>query len=118
MSLTLRLLCIAVWISSIASYIPLNGIVSGIAMKSSRRLSMCALGKSEATMMTPCKIKVIGVGGGGGNAVNRMVESTLGVSGVELWAMNTVSFIVSMLCYQSNSSSFVGCSSTNEEFST
>jgi cell division protein FtsZ len=28
-------------------------------------------------------------GGGGGNAVNRMVESTLGVSGVELWALNT-----------------------------
>ena len=38
---------------------------------------------------SPCRIKVIGVGGGGGNAVNRMVESTIGVSGVELWAMNT-----------------------------
>ena len=32
-------------------------------------------------------IKVIGVGGGGGNAVNRMVES--GLSGVEFVAMNT-----------------------------
>lgn len=29
------------------------------------------------------------LGGGGGNAVNRMVESTLGVSGVDLWALNT-----------------------------
>ncbi|MCR5262213.1 MAG: cell division protein FtsZ [Candidatus Gastranaerophilales bacterium] len=33
------------------------------------------------------KIKVIGVGGGGGNAVNRMIES--GVSGIDFWAMNT-----------------------------
>eukprot|EP00212_Chloropicon_laureae_P002828 CAMPEP_0197487468 /NCGR_PEP_ID=MMETSP1311-20131121/2511_1 /TAXON_ID=464262 /ORGANISM="Genus nov. species nov., Strain RCC856" /LENGTH=423 /DNA_ID=CAMNT_0043031155 /DNA_START=78 /DNA_END=1349 /DNA_ORIENTATION=+ len=33
------------------------------------------------------KIKVIGVGGGGGNAVNRMVAS--GLKGVEFWAMNT-----------------------------
>ena len=32
-------------------------------------------------------IKVIGVGGAGQNAVNRMVES--GVEGVEFWAFNT-----------------------------
>lgn len=37
----------------------------------------------------PCRIKVIGVGGGGGNAVNRMMESSLGVSGVEFWIVNT-----------------------------
>jgi cell division protein FtsZ len=35
----------------------------------------------------PTNIKVIGVGGGGGNAVNRMVQS--GLSGVEFWLMNT-----------------------------
>jgi cell division protein FtsZ len=33
------------------------------------------------------RIKVIGVGGGGCNAVNRMVDS--GVSGVEFWSINT-----------------------------
>jgi cell division protein FtsZ len=33
------------------------------------------------------KIKVIGVGGGGGNAVNRMIISN--VSGVEFWSINT-----------------------------
>ena len=33
------------------------------------------------------KIKVIGVGGGGGNAINRMVEA--GVQGVEFIAINT-----------------------------
>lgn len=38
---------------------------------------------------SPCKIKVIGVGGGGGNAVNRMVESSTGIAGVEMWAVNT-----------------------------
>ena len=35
---------------------------------------------------SPCVIKVIGVGGGGGNAVNRMVG---GVEGVEFWSINT-----------------------------
>jgi cell division protein FtsZ len=33
------------------------------------------------------KIKVIGVGGGGGNAVNRMIASD--VSGIEFWTVNT-----------------------------
>ncbi|MCC5896968.1 MAG: cell division protein FtsZ [Phormidium sp. GEM2.Bin31] len=33
------------------------------------------------------KIKVIGVGGGGGNAVNRMIASEL--SGIEFWTVNT-----------------------------
>ncbi|MCX5963154.1 MAG: cell division protein FtsZ [Cyanobacteria bacterium] len=33
------------------------------------------------------KIKVIGVGGSGGNAVNRMVESD--ITGVEFWSINT-----------------------------
>lgn len=33
------------------------------------------------------KIKVIGVGGGGGNAVRRMIED--GLEGAEFWAMNT-----------------------------
>ena len=35
----------------------------------------------------PTNIKVIGVGGGGGNAVNRMIRS--GLSGVDFWLMNT-----------------------------
>ena len=38
---------------------------------------------------SPCRIKVIGVGGGGGNAVNRMIESSTGVAGVEMWVVNT-----------------------------
>ena len=35
----------------------------------------------------PTNIKVVGVGGGGGNAVNRMIQT--GLSGVEFWLMNT-----------------------------
>ena len=39
-------------------------------------------------------IKVIGVGGGGGNAVNRMVAAGLG--GVDFWAMNTDAQVLQM----------------------
>ncbi len=37
--------------------------------------------------ISPCVIKVVGVGGGGGNAVTRMIET--GVTGVEFCAINT-----------------------------
>ena len=39
---------------------------------------------------SPCVIKVIGVGGGGGNAVNRMVG---GVEGVEFWSIDRKSVV-------------------------
>lgn len=43
---------------------------------------------SNSSKLTPAaKIKVIGVGGAGGNAVRRMIET--GLEGVEFWAMNT-----------------------------
>jgi cell division protein FtsZ len=35
----------------------------------------------------PCVIKVLGVGGGGGNAVNRMIQTR--IEGVTFWAINT-----------------------------
>ncbi len=41
----------------------------------------------EAVDAVPAKIKVIGVGGGGGNAVNRMIDSQL--RGIEFIAANT-----------------------------
>eukprot|EP00816_Leptocylindrus_hargravesii_P010199 CAMPEP_0196822472 /NCGR_PEP_ID=MMETSP1362-20130617/83609_1 /TAXON_ID=163516 /ORGANISM="Leptocylindrus danicus, Strain CCMP1856" /LENGTH=417 /DNA_ID=CAMNT_0042202035 /DNA_START=241 /DNA_END=1494 /DNA_ORIENTATION=+ len=37
--------------------------------------------------LSPCVIKVVGVGGGGSNAVDRMMESR--VDGVDFWAVNT-----------------------------
>lgn len=45
------------------------------------------LGNSDISPSSIARIKVIGVGGGGCNAVNRMIESE--VSGVEFWAINT-----------------------------
>ncbi len=43
--------------------------------------------QQQTPRVSPAKIKVIGVGGGGGNAVSRMIKS--GLSGVEFWLMNT-----------------------------
>ncbi len=42
----------------------------------------------------PAKIKVVGVGGGGGNAVNRMIKA--GLTGVDFWAMNTDAQVLEM----------------------
>ena len=41
----------------------------------------------QKPMINPASIKVVGVGGGGGNAVNRMIKA--GLSGVDFWLMNT-----------------------------
>lgn len=41
----------------------------------------------QKPMISPASIKVVGVGGGGGNAVNRMIKA--GLSGVDFWLMNT-----------------------------
>jgi cell division protein FtsZ len=43
--------------------------------------------EDPSSSISPCVIKVIGVGGGGGNAVMRMIDT--GVSGVEFIAINT-----------------------------
>ena len=42
---------------------------------------------SNRSGVNPTRIKVVGVGGGGGNAVNRMYKAKL--AGVEFWLMNT-----------------------------
>ncbi len=52
------------------------------------------LAGSEELMNGQANIKVIGVGGGGGNAVNRMIAS--GLSGVDFWAINTDSQVLNM----------------------
>ncbi|PPR81131.1 hypothetical protein GOBAR_AA39579 [Gossypium barbadense] len=44
-------------------------------------------GMTGSSNYSEAKIKVIGVGGGGSNAVNRMIESAL--KGVEFWIVNT-----------------------------
>ena len=43
--------------------------------------------EDPTSAVSPCVIKVVGVGGGGGNAVMRMIDT--GVSGVDFIAINT-----------------------------
>eukprot|EP00815_Leptocylindrus_aporus_P009669 CAMPEP_0116066110 /NCGR_PEP_ID=MMETSP0322-20121206/10180_1 /TAXON_ID=163516 /ORGANISM="Leptocylindrus danicus var. apora, Strain B651" /LENGTH=365 /DNA_ID=CAMNT_0003552587 /DNA_START=413 /DNA_END=1510 /DNA_ORIENTATION=+ len=61
----------------------------GVKSKSRSNLSLVKM--SEVLMpeggLSPCVIKVIGVGGGGSNAIDRMMETRIG--GVEFWAINT-----------------------------
>ena len=52
-----------------------------------KRMTNQSSGIGEIVPGRVANIKVIGVGGGGGNAVNRMIESDL--SGVEFWSINT-----------------------------
>ena len=59
----------------------INGLASSSNIQSSDDVIQPAPG------ISPAKIKVIGVGGGGGNAVNRMIKA--GLTGVEFWLMNT-----------------------------
>jgi len=42
---------------------------------------------NQRSNINPTRIKVVGVGGGGGNAVNRMIKAKL--AGVDFWLMNT-----------------------------
>lgn len=64
---------------------------------------------SKRSPINPTKIKVVGVGGGGGNAVNRMIKA--GLSNVEFWLMNTD---LQVLEYgQTNNRIQLGSSSTN-----
>merc|ERR1719183_2556877 len=57
----------------------------------SRKSSTALMSSPTALMpdggLSPCVIKVVGVGGGGSNAVDRMMETR--VAGVEFWAVNT-----------------------------
>jgi len=59
-----------------------------------------SLGLNESLHITTLEtssqanIKVVGVGGGGGNAVNRMIAA--GLSGVDFWALNTDAQVLQM----------------------
>jgi cell division protein FtsZ len=69
-----------------------NGsMVNGVAnLFSANHSSQITREDNKSNKIIPsniAKIKVMGVGGGGCNAVNRMIDS--GVSGIEFWAINT-----------------------------
>lgn len=62
---------------------------SGLVLQSnnSQDIPREELRGNEIMPSNVAKIKVIGVGGGGCNAVNRMIDS--GITGIEFWAINT-----------------------------
>mmetsp|Transcript_529 Transcript_529/g.1244 ORF Transcript_529/g.1244 Transcript_529/m.1244 type:complete len:456 (-) Transcript_529:267-1634(-) len=70
-----------------------QGLVGGGVTKTTAvRQSSTALSSSMSALMpdgglSPCVIKVLGVGGGGSNAVDRMLDTR--ISGVEFWSINT-----------------------------
>ena len=71
-------------------YTPERGSFVGITHRSSNSNSKTALMAAAIIPdggLSPCIIKVIGVGGGGCNAVDRMLDTR--VSGVDFWALNT-----------------------------
>jgi cell division protein FtsZ len=74
--------------ATVADTYPFNN--SGLSFPQTNDVKSLSQQESSNDNIVPsniAKIKVIGVGGGGCNAVNRMVESR--VSGVEFWAINT-----------------------------
>ena len=85
-TLIIQVLALLVLTQFTESYIPAS---TKYATRQSSRLHETKNYIEAEGSGSPCRIKVIGVGGGGGNAVNRMLESATGISGVELWAVNT-----------------------------
>lgn len=53
-----------------------------------------SIGSAAAENINQANIKVVGVGGGGGNAVNRMIAAGLG--NVDFWALNTDAQVLQM----------------------
>jgi hypothetical protein len=64
--------------------------ISAASSSGLRDFNANAQGKLRQSFLdVPCLIKVIGVGGGGSNAVNRMVDCSPARKGIEFWAVNT-----------------------------
>ncbi|OGI00521.1 MAG: cell division protein FtsZ [Candidatus Melainabacteria bacterium GWF2_37_15] len=53
-----------------------------------------SLKSASSQMISQANIKVVGVGGGGGNAVNRMIAA--GLTGVDFWVANTDAQVLTM----------------------
>lgn len=66
---------------------PSSGEGLGASFEGNGAQSKAAGYPEENMVSNAAKIKVVGVGGGGGNAVNRMAASNL--KGVEFWSINT-----------------------------
>ena len=61
---------------------------SGLPRSSARQTTQLRVAMQAP--VSPCVIKVVGVGGGGGNAINRMIQfGQADKEAVEYWAINT-----------------------------
>lgn len=70
------------------NYLTLNN--AGLSIPNMNEAVKPPIEETKSNKIVPsnvAKIKVIGVGGGGCNAVNRMIDS--GLTGIEFWAINT-----------------------------
>jgi hypothetical protein len=72
--------------------LPANWKFTGIRRRRHRPTTSTSHNMVDGAIMpdgglSPCVIKVIGVGGGGSNAVDRMLDTAVG--GVDFWALNT-----------------------------
>ncbi|KAK4730773.1 hypothetical protein R3W88_023761 [Solanum pinnatisectum] len=64
-----------------------NTMTTSRQESSSGNVSESLMDSSSSNNFNEARIKVVGVGGGGSNAVNRMIESSM--KGVEFWIVNT-----------------------------
>jgi cell division protein FtsZ len=69
------------------AFLGVRRILSSPSSTSSRLLGEPVRALMPDGGLSPCVIKVVGVGGGGSNAIDRMMETR--VEGVEFWAVNT-----------------------------
>lgn len=66
---------------------------------------------SLSNLTNPSVIKVVGVGGGGGNAIKRMIKS--GLTGVEFWEMNTDAQVLALSNVPASNKIQLGAKQTN-----
>lgn len=65
----------------------MDGFIVRSSLRGRIRLYQSSVPLMPEGGLSPCVIKVIGVGGGGSNAVDRMMDTR--IEGVEYWAVNT-----------------------------
>jgi len=82
-----RIVCFLPYTKVFPSVNKEDGIGSRLSMISPSELTPLGGAVMPDGGLSPCIIKVIGVGGGGSNAVDRMMDTQVG--GVEFWAVNT-----------------------------
>uniref|UniRef100_A0A0D6QYF5 Uncharacterized protein n=1 Tax=Araucaria cunninghamii TaxID=56994 RepID=A0A0D6QYF5_ARACU len=77
----------AFWSSNFGGKVSLYNLEVGKNRSRFRSVGVCRSSYEQLRAMESARIKVVGIGGGGNNAVNRMIAN--GLQGVEFYAINT-----------------------------